>query len=37
MQAMKYVNAKTVLPEEILNQIMEYVDGKYLYIPKKRK
>lgn len=32
---MKYVNAKTVLPEELLNQIMEYVDGKYLYIPKK--
>lgn len=32
---MKYVNAKTVLPEELLNKIMEYVDGKYLYIPKK--
>ena len=35
MCAMKYVNAKTVLPKELLNKIMEYVDGKYLYIPKK--
>lgn len=35
VRTMKYVNAKTVLPEELLNQIMEYVDGKYLYIPKK--
>lgn len=32
---MKYVNAKNVIPEQLLEQIMEYVDGQYLYIPKK--
>ena len=32
---MKYVNAKKVIPEELLEQIMEYVDGQYLYIPRK--
>lgn len=32
---MKYVKAQTVLPEEIIELIQEYVDGEYLYIPRK--
>lgn len=32
---MKYVKAQDVLPEEILKIIQEYVDGKYLYVPRK--
>ncbi len=31
---MKYVNAKDVLPEELLSMIQEYYQGGYLYIPK---
>ena len=30
---MKYQNANTVLPEDLLLQIQKYVQGKYLYIP----
>lgn len=33
---MKYVKANNVLPKEILEIIQEYIDGEYLYIPKKR-
>lgn len=32
---MKYENAQNILPNEILNQLQQYVDGVYLYIPKK--
>ena len=32
---MKYVKAQTVLPEEIIELIQEYIDGEYLYIPRK--
>lgn len=32
---MEYVKAHDVLPEEIVKILQEYVDGKYLYIPKK--
>lgn len=32
---MKYVKAQDVLPEEILKIIQKYVDGKYLYVPRK--
>ncbi len=31
---MKYVNGVDVLPEELLNEIREYVEGVYIYIPK---
>ena len=34
---MKYVKAQDVLPKEILKIIQEYVDGKYLYIPRKNE
>lgn len=34
---MKYKKAQNVLPEEILELIQNYVDGEYLYIPRKFK
>ncbi|GAA0220358.1 CD3324 family protein [Metaclostridioides mangenotii] len=37
---MKYTNAADVLPEELLNEILNYVNGELLYIPvagKKQK
>ncbi len=30
---MKYINAKEVLPEQLLVQLQEYVQGKMIYIP----
>lgn len=32
---MKYVKAQDVLPEEIIEIIQQYVDGIYLYVPRK--
>ena len=32
---MKYKKAQEVLPEEIIKMIQEYMDGGYLYIPRK--
>ncbi|MBW9143996.1 hypothetical protein KTC92_02275 [Clostridium sp. CM027] len=32
---MKYSNAYKVLPIDIVKVIQEYVDGEYLYIPRK--
>lgn len=32
---MKYVKAQTVLPKELIKSIQEYIDGEYLYIPRK--
>lgn len=34
---MKYSNANKVLPIDILKVIQEYVDGEYLYIPRKEE
>ncbi|AJH00505.1 CD3324 family protein [Clostridium beijerinckii] len=34
---MKYINAADVLPKELLNEILNYVDGELLYIPASRK
>lgn len=34
---MKYAKAHDVLPEEIIKAIQKYVDGKYLYIPRKNE
>lgn len=34
---MNYVKAQDVLPEEIVKIIQEYVDGKYLYVPRKNE
>lgn len=32
---MKYRKAQNVLPEELIKLIQEYVDGDYIYIPRK--
>ena len=32
---MSYIKAEEILPEELIRQIQEYVDGVYLYIPRK--
>ena len=34
---MKYINAADVLPKDLLNEILNYVDGELLYIPRSRK
>lgn len=34
---MKYVKANNVLPEEIIKVIQKYVDGEFLYIPRKNE
>ena len=33
---MTYNSANSVLPDELIEQIQRYVDGGYLYIPRKR-
>ena len=30
---MKYINAKEILPIDLLKIIQNYIDGEYLYIP----
>ena len=32
---MKYIKAQNVLPDELIKLIQEYVNGDYLYIPRK--
>lgn len=32
---MKYEKAQTLLPKDIVELIQQYVDGKYIYIPRK--
>lgn len=32
---MKYVNAKDILPKELIEQLQNYVQGSYVYIPQK--
>ena len=32
---MSYIKATDVLPEELLNLIQTYIDGEYIYIPRK--
>lgn len=32
---MSYSNGKDVLPNELLTAIQKYIDGEYLYIPRK--
>lgn len=33
---MKYVKAENVLPEHVIEIIQNYIDGEYLYIPRKK-
>ena len=32
---MSYIKAGEILPEKLIRQIQEYVDGAYIYIPRK--
>ncbi|WHH57744.1 CD3324 family protein [Petroclostridium sp. X23] len=32
---MSYLNGKSVLPKKLLVEIQEYIDGEYIYIPRK--
>ena len=32
---MSYIKAEDILPEELIEKIQQYVDGKYIYIPRK--
>lgn len=32
---MAYKNAKNILPESLLKEIQQYIDGEILYIPSK--
>jgi Mor family transcriptional regulator len=32
---MKYEKAQDILPKDIIELIQEYIDGSYLYIPRK--
>lgn len=34
---MKYVNARSILPKEVLKLLQEYAEGELLYIPKRRQ
>ncbi|WP_330416847.1 CD3324 family protein [Paraclostridium sordellii] len=34
---MKYEKAQDILPQYIVNLIQEYIDGGYLYIPRKNE
>lgn len=33
---MSYTKAENILPEELLQAVQEYIDGHYLYIPRKK-
>lgn len=32
---MKYIKAQDVLPEEVIELIQKYIDGEFIYIPRK--
>lgn len=32
---MKYIKGNNVLPKEMIKEIQEYVDGEFVYIPRK--
>jgi len=32
---MKYLSANNILPKEIVEFIQQYIDGEYIYIPRK--
>lgn len=33
---MKYRKAESILPQELLEQIQQYIQGEYVYIPNKQ-
>lgn len=34
---MKYINANTVLPEELIQELQKYVQAGYIYIPAREE
>jgi len=32
---MRYINAQDIFPDDVLAVIQQYIDGAYIYIPKK--
>ena len=32
---MSYINGETVLPDQLVKEIQKYIDGEYIYIPKR--
>lgn len=34
---MRYVRAQDIFPEDLLRQIQDYVDGEYIYIPRREE
>ena len=34
---MRYQKANEILPEELVELIQKYVDGEYVYIPRKQE
>ncbi|MBS4539351.1 hypothetical protein GOQ27_12820 [Clostridium sp. D2Q-11] len=32
---MGYISAQNVLPEQVIELIQQYIDGEYLYVPRK--
>jgi len=34
---MRYMNARDVLPKDVLALVEQYVDGAYIYIPRKEE
>ncbi len=34
---MRYARAQDILPAELLTQLQEYIDGTYLYIPRRKE
>lgn len=32
---MSYIKAGDVLPKELLDKIQDYIDGEYIYVPRK--
>lgn len=34
---MKYINAKTILPEALIEELQNYVQAGYIYVPAKEE
>lgn len=34
---MKYINAKEILPDKLINELQEYVQAGYIYVPAKNE
>lgn len=34
---MSYVNARSIFPDDILEMIQKYVEGEYIYIPRREE